>query len=212
MDAFLGTILPWPMDWAPVGWALCDGKLLNINQNQALFMLLGTSFGGDGKTSFGLPDLRGRTILGYGQGTGLTNRGVGDTGGKEAVALTLAMMPAHTHTATFTPSGGGNASGTLLASSKPGTKTDPTGNYIANASTTSQVGPTSITTAIPSYIDPASAGTPAAVAGLTVTGSGGGGGKVEVSPAGGGGAIPTVPPFLALNYIICLSGIFPTRQ
>jgi microcystin-dependent protein len=86
MDAFIGTITPVAFNFAPVGWALCDGQLLSINQNTALFSLLGTNYGGNGTTTFGLPDLRGRVAVGQGQGPGLAPVQLGETGGGALVA------------------------------------------------------------------------------------------------------------------------------
>ena len=85
----------------PRSWAKCDGQLLAINSNQALFSLLGTTFGGDGRTTFGLPDLRGRNIVHVGQGPGLSNIRWGQRGGREIITLTTNEMPAHTHTGTM---------------------------------------------------------------------------------------------------------------
>src|ERR1700747_753421 len=85
-------------NFPPKGWAFCNGQLLPINQNQALFALLGTTFGGDGRTNFALPDLRGRVPLSAGQGPGLENYNLGQTGGAEQVSLTADQMPPHTHT------------------------------------------------------------------------------------------------------------------
>ena len=84
-------------DFAPRSWAFTHGQLLPIAQNTALFSLLGTIYGGDGRTSFGLPDTRGRAVIGAGQGPGLSNYRLGDSGGAETVTLTTGQMPAHTH-------------------------------------------------------------------------------------------------------------------
>ena len=101
MEPFIGQIQAFGFSFAPRGWAKCDGQLLQIASNQALFSLLGTTYGGDGRTTFGLPDLRGRTALHVGQGAGLTKRVLGATGGAESVVLTANQMPAHTHAATL---------------------------------------------------------------------------------------------------------------
>jgi len=95
---YIGEIKMFAGNFAPVGWAMCDGALLPISQNQALFSLLGTTYGGDGQTMFALPDLRGRFPMHPGTGAGLTPRTLGDKGGAETVTLTAAQMPAHTHT------------------------------------------------------------------------------------------------------------------
>src|SRR5215472_3870294 len=94
---FLSQIEAFPFNFAPKGWALCAGQLLPINQNQALFSLLGTTFGGDGRTNFALPDLRGRLANGFGQGTGLSNYTLGQRGGEETHTLTVTETPAHNH-------------------------------------------------------------------------------------------------------------------
>src|SRR5271169_5248417 len=90
---FLGEIEAFPFNFAPKGWAFCTGQLLPINQNQALFALLGTNYGGDGRTNFALPDLRGRVPIGFSGAHVL-----GEIGGAEAVTLAAVNMPAHTHT------------------------------------------------------------------------------------------------------------------
>ena len=90
---FLSQIEAFPFNFAPKGWAFCAGQLMPINQNQALFALLGTTFGGDGRTTFALPDLRGRLANGFGQGPGLANYTLGQRGGEEAHTLTTAETP-----------------------------------------------------------------------------------------------------------------------
>jgi microcystin-dependent protein len=119
-EPFIGEIRWVAFNFAPVGWATCEGQLLLISQNSALFDLLGTTYGGDGKTTFALPDLRGRAPIGQGQGTGLTTRGLGDRGGQETVMLTQDQLPPHTHAA--------------LASSSTATTKSPAGNVLATAS------------------------------------------------------------------------------
>jgi len=96
-NPYLGEIRPFAGMFAPRGWHYCDGSLLSIAQNNALFSLLGTTYGGDGVTTFGLPDLQGRTAVGQGQGPGLTNRTLGEVNGAEEVTITIASMPAHMH-------------------------------------------------------------------------------------------------------------------
>lgn len=111
-EPFLGEIRPFGFNFPPKGWASCDGQLLPIAQNQALFSLLGTMYGGDGRVTFGLPDLRGRAGMHTGQG-----HVQGERGGEEAVALTVAQIPAHSHTAN--------------CSNAPGTETGPAGQFWA---------------------------------------------------------------------------------
>jgi microcystin-dependent protein len=109
---FLGQIMWTPYNFAPQGWAFCNGQLLSIVQNTALFSLIGTTYGGDGRTTFGLPDLRGRTPIASGQGPGLSNYNVGDHGGVEGVALTIGQMAQHTHSANCSTARGNSATPT----------------------------------------------------------------------------------------------------
>ena len=97
MEPFLGQIQAFGFNFAPRGWALCNGQLLPISANTALFSLLGTTYGGDGRTTFALPDLRGRSIVHVGTGAGLTPVSWGQRGGSERVTLTVAEMPNHNH-------------------------------------------------------------------------------------------------------------------
>ena len=96
-DPFLAEIRMFAGNFAPNGWALCNGQLISISQNTALFSLLGTNYGGDGRVTFGLPDLQGAAPMQQGQGPGLSNRSLGETGGVDSVTLLTSEMPAHTH-------------------------------------------------------------------------------------------------------------------
>ncbi len=96
-DPFIGTVMPWAPGFAPQGWAFCHGQLLQVSQNQALFSILGTTYGGDGRTTFALPDLRGRVAVGVGAGPGLSAYNWGARAGLEEVALTASTIPSHTH-------------------------------------------------------------------------------------------------------------------
>ncbi len=116
---FIGEIKLTAVTGTPEGWAECDGQLLAIVSNTALFSLLGTTYGGDGNTTFGLPDLRGRVPIGAGSGTGLTPRALGQQGGQEQVTLTANEIPDHTHT--------------LKGTSSPGSSSSPGGNVFATA-------------------------------------------------------------------------------
>ena len=98
-EPFLGEIRIFPLNFAPRGWAACDGQLLPINVNTALFSILGTTFGGDGKITFGLPNLQGKIPLGAGAGPGLTPRNLGESAGTESVTLSLNQLPPHSHAA-----------------------------------------------------------------------------------------------------------------
>lgn len=127
VDPYIGEIAIFPYSFNPEGWARCDGQLLQISQNTALFSLLGTNFGGDGETTFGLPDLRGRVIIHNGQGPGLPNYVLGQNTGQTNTTLTVANLPAHTHSATGTVS--------YPAKIGQGDDTNPNGRFPASAST-----------------------------------------------------------------------------
>ena len=98
-EPFVGEIRMFAGNFAPRGWAFCDGQLLAVSQNDALFSLLGTIYGGDGRTTFGLPDVRGRLPIHAGTGPGLSNRTLGAKGGQESVTVTVNQLPAHSHQA-----------------------------------------------------------------------------------------------------------------
>jgi len=108
MEAYIGQVLLVGFNFVPQGWALCDGSLLQIAQYDALFNLLGTTYGGDGVQTFGLPDLRGRTPISFGQGRGLSPYNIGQTGGAERVTLTVPNYPAHNHLLLGTSNTGGS--------------------------------------------------------------------------------------------------------
>ena len=120
-DPFVAEIRIFPFNFAPRGWAWCDGQLLPISQNTALFSLLGTTYGGDGKSNFALPDLQGRAPMHPGQGPGLSLHDLGETGGSETVTLLESEMPGHSHA--------------MRAYSDPGDLADPTNRAIARAPT-----------------------------------------------------------------------------
>lgn len=123
MEPFIATIMGFGGNFAPRGWAFCNGQLLAISQNDALFSILGTIYGGDGRTTFGLPDLRGRMFIGAGDGPGLSNRPLGARGGVEEVVLTTSQMPQHTHVATLRGEKGNSTQnrpeGNMLGNSAP---------------------------------------------------------------------------------------------
>ena len=134
VETFLGEIRMFAGNFAPTGWAFCQGQLLPIAQNQALFSLLGTTYGGDGRTTFALPDLRGRVPVGFGQGPGLSNREIGEKFGSELVTLNINQMPSHNHTVNAVTSEGNQ---NLPTNSLPAnTKTLDKEYSDANANTT----------------------------------------------------------------------------
>jgi microcystin-dependent protein len=173
-DQFVGEIRAVGFNFAPVGWALCNGQLLPISQNTALFSLLGTYYGGDGKSNFALPNLQGRAPMHQGNGAGLSPRFIGEMGGETGVTLLTTQIPSHTHSV-----------------------------QNAVASTTGAPGPT------------------------TLFGGGGRGKDPAYAPAGAntvqmsqsavgltGGNLPhnNVPPYVTVNFIIALQGIYPPRS
>lgn len=119
VEPYMGEIRIMGFGFPPRGWATCDGQLLPISQQTALFSILGTTYGGDGKTTFALPDLEGRAAMAWGQGPGLTQRTLGETGGEETVTLIESETPSHTHQ--------------LMASNRVGGSGNPEGNTLATA-------------------------------------------------------------------------------
>lgn len=225
MEMYMGTVVAVAFDFAPPGFLMCQGQLLSIAQNSALFSLLGTTYGGDGQNTFALPDLRGRVTVAPSAGTtGRVNANLGTVGGTPAytavlngqgtaaVTLTVANLPAHNHAASFTP-GGGTAPAINVSTDVATTSQAATGSYLATGKAGGVNQPLM-------YRPDAGAGT-AALNAATV--SGGAGGSVTVDNTGSGttlqapvavsvnGQVPTVPPYIGLNYMICVSGIYPSR-
>jgi microcystin-dependent protein len=186
-EPFIGEIRMVGFSFAPRGWAFCQGQLLPIAQNSALFSLLGTQFGGDGRTSFGLPDLRGRSPVGQGQGPGLSDITMGKMAGTETVTLNQTQMPSHTHTA--------EASIAVPASSNgvDTTGTPATNTVLGPASNSGRAGTLYATDAANTTLKPFNS-------------------PVTVQPAGGNLPIGTRNPFTGVNCIIALEGIFPSRS
>ena len=126
-DQFLGEIRITPYNFAPLGWAFCNGQLLQISQNTALFSLFGTTYGGNGQTTFGLPNLQNSAPIQQGQGPGLSSYDLGQTGGESAVTLTQAELPTHVHAVACDPAGGTQqgAAGGVWAASGAGRASPP---------------------------------------------------------------------------------------
>jgi microcystin-dependent protein len=188
-DGFLGEVKMFAGNFAPRGWALCEGQVLAISQNTALFSLLGSTYGGDGRTTYALPDLRSRVPVGTGNGPGLLNYRLGQQGGAENNTLTVNQLPSHTHLATGTV--------TPNASTEKATSDDPTGKYPSAA-----VYPISRSELKPvlTYGD-----TTNAKMGSNPV-------NVTVSNTGGNQAINNIQPYISINYIICINGTFPSRN
>lgn len=192
-DGMIGEVRLFGGNFAPRNWAFCDGQLLAISQNDALFSILGTIYGGDGRTTFALPDLRGRVAVQHGQGAGLTNLNLGQKTGVETEQINANQLPAHSHTiqdATWAPQ----------ASNAGGTSDDPVGNIFARAE---DAAGTKNVYATPAEFDADSAKQVEMIAPeLDVT---------AVGQAGGGANILNRQPFLGMRYIICTLGTYPSR-
>ncbi len=201
MDGYLGTIVMWPMDWAPQNWAICDGAVIAVQQNTALFSLLGTKFGGNGTTTFALPDLRGRMPIGMGQGTGLPSYTLGQQGGMANTTLTQSNLPSHTHPATMSLTGLGATTTLNVSTQGGGSNTPATGASLC--ATTGGPGGADI------YITPAPTANLVALGNISTAVSGSG--TVTVDATGNGQAFDNHPPYLGINFIICVSGMYPSR-
>jgi microcystin-dependent protein len=178
MDGTIAVVTCFAGNFAPRNWAFCNGQLMSIAQNTALFSILGTTYGGNGQTTFALPDLRGRCPNSSGQGPGLSNYSLGEKAGSETITLNTTNLPIHQHT--------GATTFQVQASSDDGTDPTPnagfparfTGAYAASGNT--------------SMLAPGYAAT--------------------IGNAGGNQPFPIRSPFLAISYIICLFGVFPSRN
>jgi len=179
-NPYLGEIRIFGFNFAPSGWLQCNGQLLPIGQFPALFSLLGTTYGGDGKTTFALPDLRSRLPIHTGQGAGLSNYTMGEQAGAESVTLGLTQMPQHTHAVNVTTAAG-NAS-------------SPANAYLAIPSAAPHG------TAVLPYASAVSGA--AALAPATISTAGG--------SASGNTPVPILPPLLCVNFCIATVGIFPS--
>ncbi len=195
---FIGSMCAFAGNFAPRGWAFAHGQLLPIAQNSALFSILGTTYGGDGRTTFALPDTRGRTLIGWGNGPGLTNYPLGSRGGAESVILSEAQLPSHSHAATTLMSGDIDIDGVInlhAFSGKSNTKS-PAGNtfgqakYATNAPNV-MMSPDSITFSL--------------VAENNLSAS------TTVLSAGVGQAHENRMPYIAVSWVIALQGLYPSR-
>jgi len=180
-DPFLGEVVLFAGNFAPRGWAFCEGQLLSINQNQALFSLLGTTYGGDGRTTFALPDLRGRLAIHKGNGPGLNDRRLGQKLGTETETLNVTQLPSHSHVATSTTE--------IAVSTAAGVESTGNGNFIAihpNAFNTNAT--------VGAVLGGVSSSTPTAI-----------------GNTGGGQSHNNIQPSIAIHYIIALVGVYPNR-
>jgi microcystin-dependent protein len=167
---YIGEIRMFAGTFAPVGWHFCDGSLLPISENETLFQLIGTTYGGDGQDTFGVPSLGGRVPIHQGTGSGGINYQMGETLGVENVTLTTQQLPIHSHS--------------LLGSTSPATGTNPNGLILGTGAVTAY--------AIEADVE------------VNLNAS-------TVTAAGGGQPHTNQQPFIAINYIISLFGIFPSQ-
>ncbi|MFY0602147.1 MAG: phage tail protein [Cyclobacteriaceae bacterium] len=198
MDAFLCTVMGWAPNFAPRDWSYCQGQLMAISTNSAMFSLLGTIYGGDGRSTFGLPDLRGRTMIGSGYAPGLQPYGLGTRGGQEFVTLSIPEIPAHNHTAALS---GASATINIAPYVKDGNADEPSpkGNYHA----TTRSGMVSLNT-YSSTTDGSRMATMNETAALS--------GSVAVGITGNSSSHENRTPYQVLNYIIAMQGIYPSRN
>lgn len=171
-EPFVGEVRMFAGNFAPRGWAFCDGQLLAVSQNDALFSLLGTIYGGDGRTTFGLPDLRGRVPIHAGSGPGLSPRRLGAKGGAENVTLTVNQLPSHSHT--------------FQASKEPGLLPNPSSDTVLATSNVIEL-----------FAEDSQDQNMATAA---------------ITNIGGSRSHSNLQPFLCINYIIALFGIYPSRH
>lgn len=191
-DPFVGEICTFAFNFCPSDYLPADGRELPISENQALFSLIGNTFGGDGQTTFALPDLRGRVSVGSGIGNGLSEIIVGQTGGTEQVTLSANNMPSHSHDATTTA----NVTATLKGTSNASNSTSPTGNVLATQKSSNKIYSTGQADA--------AMGTSSISTTANAT--------TVIEAAGGGQSIDIRPPYLGLTNCIAIYGIYPSRN
>ncbi|UII19080.1 phage tail protein [Fulvivirga ligni] len=192
MEGYLSEIRYWAPTWIPRNWAACGGQLLPINTNQPLFSLISTIYGGDGRTSFALPDLRGRVAIGPGEGNGLTSRIPGQASGQEYVYLTLPNLPQHNHLANTTL----DTTGVIIARNAEGTTPTPASGMAPGKARDSNGDEVNLYTNSGTTIDAAATGAATTTIGNT----------------GGSQDHNNMQPFLVVTPIICISGIYPSRS
>ena len=183
MEPYLAEIRMFGGNFAPHRWALCQGQLLPIAQNQALYSLLGTSFGGDGRTTFALPDLRGRVPIGMGQAPGLTNRSLGEKVGNYIYNLNAGQLPPHSHTAenaTFYPLGIDEKDNSASPANTHPSKTTNAGNQLYRVAPNTTMATQTV--------------------------------QFAALPSGEGQSINNYQPNIGIQFIICISGLFPSRS
>ncbi|MDB6047956.1 MAG: Phage tail collar [Pseudomonas sp.] len=199
MEVFLGTVQSFAFPFAPSGWSLCNGQILNLQQYNALYALLGVTYGGNGSQTFGLPNLQGRTLIGQGNGTNLTPRPIGTFNGSETVNITLANLPAHNHAV---DSSGLQVSTTVKLASVP------TASLTVPSATNGFIGASGNGPGAASIFSTDQGANPITLQGVSNAVSG----SITTAQTGGGTPAASMNPFLAINFSIALSGLFPSRD
>ena len=199
MEAYISMITAFGCNFTIRNWGSCSGGLIAISQNTALFSLIGTAFGGDGRTTFALPDLQGRSPVGEGQGPGLSPIRLGEKGGREDVALTQLNLPAHNHAVSLTGQAG-PATGSLKVSADAANTGDPDGNYLGTGS--GPIKPYAPTLSSPAGQQLGVVDVPAQQ--VQVSG--------QTNNAGSSQPFNIRNPYQALNYQICMYGLYPSRS
>lgn len=172
-EAYLGDIKLTAITFTQRSWMACEGQLLPISQHSALFSLLGTTYGGDGRTTFALPDLRGRVPVGYGNGPGLSDYNQSQKGGTETNTITVSQMPSHNHT--------------VNAVIEDGNQSVPTNNFLAGTKVLDT-----------EYSDVSASNTTMNTA--------------MINNAGGNQSVNNIQPYTVVRYVICVEGVFPSRN
>ncbi|MFC4348626.1 phage tail protein [Kordiimonas lipolytica] len=208
MEGYLGVIEALGFNFTPLHYGACAGALIAISQNTALFSLLGTAFGGDGRSTFGLPELRGRVPMGWGTGPGLPPYTMGQKVGTETVTLNATHLPSHTHAHSYAGGGGGTNIVQVEVSTAGGKKPTPAdGDYLAVPASGlgSPLGN--------AYTAPAEVTATAAIGGVTVSGGGGfDSNAFAIQHTGQNYPFAIVQPSTVINFAICMQGMFPSRS
>jgi microcystin-dependent protein len=180
MEGVIGTVTMFAGNFAPKNWAFCQGQIINIASNTALFSILGTTYGGNGTTTFGLPDLRGRAVVSAGQGPGLSSYSLGEVTGTTSETLTIANLAVHVHPVAITAV---TPSATTASTASPSGATyapDPGGNPYYTYDNSAHMAPYNV--------------------------------NITMTPSGGNQPFSIQHPYLGMNYVICLYGIYPARN
>lgn len=199
MEGTIGFMELFAGSFAPKNWAYCAGQLVDVRSNTALFSILGTTYGGDGRNTFALPDLRSRVAIGAGAGPGLKTRSLGEMAGEENVTLAVAEMPAHIHVVAYSQPLEVASASVNVASA--GSSPSPAGQLLGSDGTLLIYGPATGATVnmAPGAVSvgPVTAPQPTAI---------------TAAPQGGSLPHSNLQPYLGMNYIICMTGIFPVRN